>query len=527
MSKLIPMEEAATILGMTVEQITELRSNHEIFGYRDGQNWKFKMTELERVAGELDIKLNVSGAAAKVADDLSESFGFNLEDSSDDLILDDDSSSGSVADVEELDSAEFAEDSSVELFQNPIKDELQLADDSGLIDLDDDGIELQDSGLLKEGTAKGLDLQDSGLLNLEDSGQLDLEDSGQLDLEDSGQLNLEDSGLLKLEDSGELLAAKSDVNVIDGDEELSFGSSSLSLASGSSKLLAGDAGGTGSDLLDEEIKKSPSGSDTGKMLGGGDSDDLMLASDDDLFSEKLSLADSGSFEDSADFGDSAELVLDDSDSDSQIMLEESGIDLSANESGIALGDEPLELGGSDIDALELPEDDDDMIVLEDADDLESATMMQEDDFNLTPLEASTEEDDSSGSQVIALEDSEIYADDASATILGEADAFPAEPMLDGSMGLDGGGMMPTYDDSMAGGGMIGGAMAPAGMHTGPTVLPEAPYTVYQVISLGLVTALLMTGGMVAFNLAQNMWMPHDQVIGSSVLNFFLKLTGMN
>ena len=138
MSKLIPLDEAANILGMTVEQITELRSNHEIFGYRDGQNWKFKMTELERVAGELDIKLNVSGAA-QVADDLSESFGFNLEDSSDDLILDDDSSSGSGPDVETLDSAEFAEESSVELFQNPIKEELQIAADSEAIDLDDDG----------------------------------------------------------------------------------------------------------------------------------------------------------------------------------------------------------------------------------------------------------------------------------------------------------------------------------------------------------------------------------------------------
>ena len=482
MSKLIPLEEAASILGMTVEQITELRSNHEIFGYRDGQNWKFKMTELERVAGELDIKLNISGAA-KVADDLSESFGFNLDDSTDDLILDDDSSSGSVADVEELDSAEFAEDSSVELFQNPLKEELQIAADSKVIDLDDDmdEIDLQDSGLLKKGTAKNLDLAS-------------------------------DSGALKLEDSGDLLASGD--NVLEGDEELSFGSSSLSLASESSKLLA-DVGGTGSDLLDEVVAKTPSGSDTGKMLaGGGDDDELMLAGDDDLFSDELSLADSGSFE------DSAELVLDDSDSNSEIMLEESGIDLSANESGIAVGDEPLELGGSDIDMLELPEDDDDMIVLEDAADLENATMMQEDDFNLTPLEASMEEDESSGSQVIALEDSEIYADDASATILGEADAFGEQPaMLDDSMGLQGG----MYDDSMSGAAM----MAPAGVPAGPAALPEAPYTVWQVISLGLVTALLMTGGMVAYNLAQNMWMPQDQVIGSSVLNFFLKLTGMN
>jgi hypothetical protein len=32
--------------------------------------------------------------------------------------------------------------------------------------------------------------------------------------------------------------------------------------------------------------------------------------------------------------------------------------------------------------------------------------------------------------------------------------------------------------------------------------------------------------MVAYNLAQNMWLPEDQVIGSGVLNFFLRLVGM-
>ena len=63
MSNLIPMDEAASMLGMTIEQLTELRSNNEIFGYKDGANWKFKQTELERVAGELNITLKQAGAA--------------------------------------------------------------------------------------------------------------------------------------------------------------------------------------------------------------------------------------------------------------------------------------------------------------------------------------------------------------------------------------------------------------------------------------------------------------------------------
>ncbi|MFT5302411.1 MAG: hypothetical protein ACI87E_003590 [Mariniblastus sp.] len=435
MSKLIPMDEAANILGMTVEQLTELRSNNEIFGYRDGSNWKFKMTELERVAQEMDIKLNLPNGG-DVAADLSESFGFDLSaESGIDVSTEDGSTSGLLAELESSDYLE--EDSSIEI------------------------------------------------------------------------KNLEKDSALRLDDSGDI--SLSDDNAFDGDDELSFGSSSLSLASGSSKKMP--AGDDSANLLDDEPEKGESSSDTGKMLGENGENDILL-SEDDLFSDELSLSDSASFEDSAelssDFEDS-ELILDDSNSSSEVMLE-------ANQSGISLGDEPLELGGSDIDALELPEDDD-MIVLDNAADPGAATLMQEDDFNLTPLEASMDEDDSSGSQVIALEDSEIYADDSASTILGGSDDFGSQPAMLDDAGFDGG---MGYDD-----GGMGGMMAPGGVAVGPAALPEAPYSLPQVLGLGLVATLLLAGSMVAYNLAQNMWMPEDQIIGNSVLNFFLRLVGMN
>jgi hypothetical protein len=346
MSNLIPMDEAASMLGMTVEQLTELRSKNEIFGYKDGANWKFKQAEIERVAGEMSITLKQAGAADE-------------------------------------------EDSSVEL-----------------------------------------DLPASEL-----------------------------SGSIKLEKSGE---------------------------------SAGDS----VNLLDDEPQKSDSASDTGKMLGDAKEEEPLL-SEDDLFSGELSLADSSSFEESS-------LILDDSDSNSEIMLDSSA-------SGIVLGDEPLELGGSDIDSLELPEDDD-MIVLDSAADSEAATMMQEDDFNLTPLEASMDEDDSSGSQVIALEDSEIYAEESSSTGLGDSEAFPAQPIMMDDSGFDSG---MQYDDGMM----------PAAV--GPAALPEAPYTIWQVLSLGLVAFLLLTGGMIAYGLVQNLGLPNDEIVDGSVMNFFLGLVNMN
>ena len=299
------MDEAARILGMTVEQVSELRSDNEIFGYKDGTTWKFKMSELERVADERDLKLNIS-EAANVASDLSESFGFDLSESSG-LLMDDESSVSGL--IEDLDSAEYLEDSSVELAQ-PDSSLLSVDSDSGAIDLDDSSIRLADSGLLGD----------------------------------------------EASDTAKSLGSAS---VLDDDEdELSFGSSSLKLASDDSAKLTED-----NDLAS---KSSVKASDSGMLLGGDD-DDLLLADsgEDFTFGD-----DSSSFEDSAelgsDFEDSGSLILDDSDSSQEIKLEanESGINLSASASGISLAESgELDLGASDIDALDLPGDNEEIVSL--------------------------------------------------------------------------------------------------------------------------------------------------------------------
>ena len=152
MSNLIPMDEAAKMLGMSVEQLTELRSNNEIFGYRDGSNWKFKLSELERVAQEMGISMSSGNVTDEPLNESSGS-GFDMTESSKDMIIDDDSSSGSLGELG--DSGEYVEDSSVELFQNPLSQQSGTGDSS--IDLADDegAITLDDSGRLEDDTAKG------------------------------------------------------------------------------------------------------------------------------------------------------------------------------------------------------------------------------------------------------------------------------------------------------------------------------------------------------------------------------------
>ena len=582
MSKLIPMEEAAKVLGLSVEKLNELRDNNEVFGYRDGSTWKFKMSELERVADDMGLSISplssavdgIKGALGLGGDQSDSSeLDLGLEDSSDDLFLESDSDSIAM------------DDSSVELFQSSTggadggtSSDILSGDDED----DDDMIDLAESGLLVKNSSKDmlldkgddddlslfdssddlnldealdeaaddLMLEDSSLdLKLDDSSDdLMLEDSSaelkldkpadDLKLEDSSDdLMLEDSSAalkleessddLKLEDSGLALKTDgedsvklSDSSVLDGDDDLSFGSSSLELAS--EAKASGSPSATGDDLFSEE--PSSGAPSTGKLVAGGsdDDDDLALNVEDDLFDDDLDLADSASFESSeisSNFEESSDLVLE-SDSSGELTLEanESGIALSANESGIALGDEPLELGGSDIDELELPEDDD-IVLVDDAADADSATLMQEDDFNLTPHEMSLDDDDSSGSQVIALAESEIYADDSAATVLG------SESFDDHS--FEGGDYDPTTA-GMVGAGVVGAAGMAAARNTGGGIAAEeVTYSKWQIGGLALTASALFLGSIVAYGTAQNLWLPDDEVVSSGLMKLFIDSLGMN
>jgi excisionase family DNA binding protein len=54
--RLLDLDEAATRLGVTPDELVEMRSEGEIHGYRDGASWKFKTDEVERVAAERRIQ---------------------------------------------------------------------------------------------------------------------------------------------------------------------------------------------------------------------------------------------------------------------------------------------------------------------------------------------------------------------------------------------------------------------------------------------------------------------------------------
>ena len=377
--KLIPLEEAASMLGLTAEQLSDLRQKNEIFGTRVGSSWKFKMEEIERVAGDLGVEV-VTGDGG-------------LEDSAD------------------------------------------LSSDHELIASDDDIALAED-------------------------------DDGEIDL-----------------------AA----------DPLVGGSSVLS---GDSKKEKGS--GTASHILSgEEADAGQSPSDTGKMV---DNDDLLLA-EDELFAEDELMLEEDSDEISlgpdsdmgSDFDDSSDAVIgDDSSAEIQLDSADSGINLSPTDSGLSLDEAPLDMAGSDIDQLELPEDDE-VIALEDPDLDDSSE--DAGDFMLTPIAGDEmDEDSSEGSQVIALEDSEIYDSSGSSSAIVDSDMEfeDAEPLVADGDSFEADFEEAGFDDAAA--------MAPADAQVAMApVAPEAPYSFWNILSLGLVLTFLMFGGLIAFDVSRHIW----------------------
>ena len=148
---------------------------------------------------------------------------------------------------------------------------------------------------------------------------------------------------------------------------------------------------------------------------------------------------------------------------------------SPTDSGLSLEEEPLDLGGSAVESLELPEDEEVISLDDEAADPDQATQLKADnEFLLSPPATKPCDDESdSGSQVIALEDSESFDQDAATMLKSEpggalaADAF--QPMGgDAGMGMGGGRGQH-------------GAGQPVYVQV-PVV--EAPYSVWNVLSLG-------------------------------------------
>lgn len=406
--KLVTLEEAAQMLGVTPDALNELRQKQEIFGYRDGASWKFKPEDVERLKEEL---------AARAT-------GF-------------------------VDSGDSSEDSS--------GDDLVLLSE----------VELGESGPSPSSTVIGR----------------------------GGQADRASDSDLKLAESGE--------------QTVSLGGGGVpEPAAGKAKSVAGAQahGGPSKDLdtidLGSELEKEGSGIDLPSDLGVGQEPVLSTGGSDKKSSSDVTLAtppsgftagDSSIHESS-----SEELVLGGSGSDITLSPGDSGIQLvNPADSGLSL-EEPVELGSSSGDDSSFDLGSDSSEVLGTVGDFDSDAVMElksDDDFLLTPLEESSdEESQDSGSQVIALDEDSASFDDVSPKMLATDSASSLEVVDEGAAAL---GLSP---------GLVQAPGVPGQQLVGPAPpAREAAYSLPVVLSLGGCVVVLSLTGMMMFEMVRVMW----------------------
>ena len=481
MAAYLPLAEAAAKLGIAPERLVELRSSGELRGFRDGTSWKFPEGEIQRLQQEV-------AEGRSLTDDFGDS-GMSLGDP----INQSASSSGSDL---ELDLSTDASDESVDVSLVPSGSAvLGAAAGSGtgsgvMMDLDDlqiagsavsHGSDIELAGI-DEGGAEGGSGTGTG------SGlELELDDDSGDDVLGGESLSLDSDLKLDSAVSGESLDENppSASGMVSGDvlSELDMlaGGGGSGLATGGKSGVGGS--GLGSDLDLSDI----AGDDVGSAIDDAlaDDDDLIIADDDD------------------------DLILDAAGSDISIAGD-SGINLmSPSDSGLSLENEPLDLAGSSISALDLGAelaDSGSAIGSKARADGSAIDFQTDEEFQLSASGVHVEDGDSA-SQVIDVEDS-----DASQPSVG-FDAGGSDAFEDGGVFGDADG---GFAEAPAGDGFGEDADAADGFGVDPNsnaapvgagyaAAYEIPFTLLQTVGLVLILCIMSLGGMLMTDLIRNMW----------------------
>jgi len=413
-SRLIDMKEAAHMLGVSADELNEMRSKGEIYGYRDGASWKFKMEELERTAQSRGVSLNLDPIPSQ---------GSGIDDDLDQLVdVDDDNDMVLVSEQELGRSGESA--SSTIIGKGDTGSDLKLAEETG----SDVSLAPGDGGSDVRLVAGQSDvLRGAGASDVLSSNEPRGKGPGSTADLIRGDTSEHDRDAYRELDANELALSDEDLSL--GEDDLDLGDEPM-----------GPSGASSLDLDDDDlVLDSGVGSDVTKNPGGSG---IGLATPTDV-----------------------------------------GLDLGEDVGGLS--------GVSGVDSLELGEADDEIDLEMEAADPTAATQLKaDDDFLLTPVEDLSGDESDSGSQVIALDTEEF--DESADTLLGAG--MVADPLLEAEADLMGPGGEPLGAEPQ----LAGGAFM-------QYQVVEAPYSVWNVLSLLALVLLLGFTGMIMFDLIRSVW----------------------
>ena len=522
--KFVSFDDALEKLGISSDRLNQLREHGQLRAYRDGSSWKFRVDE---------IKGMVTGGIP----DLPPPSDIGLVDPAD-LV---EAAPLQIGQEDELGlELELGEEESTPSNEEPAPE--APAEESGLdLELDDtdpisteselelDGLEdtvptdASDLDLVLDSPEEQAGASDSILLSEEELGESVSGSPSTI----IGKKELEsEEADLQLASDGEM-AGQSDVSLAPSSEASDVLSSGIA-GSGVLNELTEDASGMSAfeDLEELEIDLSTESSrilspeDVAKAKEvaaglGSSKPDSDLSLDDDLErtdedselgSTDVPLEKLGIAEGEVDDGSGSELELDGvddiatSDSDgSDITLDsgDSGINLiSPSDSGLALDDIPLEMGGSAIlSSLTLEGSDPEISLIGGESEVSQdsqAELQTDDDFQLTPLSEGAQQDNGdSSSQVIPL-DADI-ADLAESEVGGLDDAAFTEEAGDEVVLSEDFAEHPADE--------LGMGYVPVGGAAGA----EAPYTTWNIVGLGFTALLLMISGTMMLDMVRNIW----------------------
>ena len=301
-SNYVPLDEAARILGVTPDELVEMRSQGQLRGFRDGASWKFPQAEIDRLKEEgvsagSDIGLGADPGGSDVALVPRQGDGSDVE-----VVASGDS--GLVIADDEI-NLEAADSGALNLDLEPtegstgptIGSDLNITNDSGvdvLGDLDVTDAEKGGTGDLIRGDSDPDLALGSGI----DDALSDDDDLVIADDDDDLVLSSGGSDISIAGDSGINLMSPSDSGLSLESEPLDLAGSSISaLDLGDEGVNSPAAGGSGSGSLvdfqaDEEFQLSPSSV-------GADGEE------DDSGSQVIEVEDSAAFVEEVDFGDDA------------------------------------------------------------------------------------------------------------------------------------------------------------------------------------------------------------------------------
>jgi len=494
--KFIDLSEAASQLGIGQDQLTQLREQGKLRGYRDGASWKFRVDEIEKLVAE-----GLQEASQHVGSDKP----LNVDVGDLGIVSDDDPAASDLS-LDELGDPTVPADSEIA--------------DGGLESLENESVGDDDdseSVLLSETEFGDSENRPPSTI----IGKVDLDLGGDMDLnlefdeDEAGQSDVRlatDSDVLSSETPSKVASSDRDVPKSDFEqiEELE-----IDLEAESSRILSPDNVVQAQQAAEAEAADGSSGQVTDSsdldLPGFGESHPLGEISpvNIDDGSEKGSEAGLSGISqlhvsDESQLGGAGltglselELEPDEEDvlsegSDITLSSQDSGINLiSPSDSGLALDDGPIDLGGSAVGSgLDIGEDD---IALAPTDGDAGG-----DGDGVFSLTADTDSGEDSSSQIIALDevvDSEEMA--AGAAVFGEDDVFAA-----------------TEDEVPLGDGM--GTPAPA-----PT---EASFSLGSVLGLTGCIVLLCLAGIMMFDLVRNIWSWNKTYsLNSSLIDSILSL----